>query len=128
MAKFLSDEWFAVVSEQTKQAGDLKLSATLQSVNMNFEIIDDNNKDQLNFLGGIITKGLNQEAPTTIIVEKNLLFEVAGNFSTDDAVDAFLSGQARIAGDLSQLMAIQSTKISLELQTLLFNILQHTQM
>ena len=59
-----------------------------------------------NFANGLLHRGLNSDAKTTVLLDRNILQSIITDFDTNQIMGAFMSGQIRVEGDMSQLMAL----------------------
>ena len=63
-------------------------------------------------------KGLNAEATTTLLLDRNTLQSIITDFDMNEIMGAFMSGKIRVEGDMSQLMALQTARPSDEQKAL----------
>ena len=120
MAVFLSEEWFDQVESMGQEAGDLNLPPALENMTMNLKIKDGAEEKPANLSKGLLTRGLNNNATTTLLLDKATLLDLVQNFDMNSAMGAFMSGKIRVEGDMSQLMTLQTAKPSTE-QVALFD-------
>lgn len=118
MAVFLTDEWFDQVESLGQEAGDLNLPPALEDMTINLKVTDDTEEKQANLTKGLLTRGLNNNASTTLLLDKQTLLELVNNFDMNNAMGAFMSGKIRVEGDMSQLMTLQTAKPSAEQKAL----------
>lgn len=118
MAKFLTEEWFDQVETLGQDAGDLNLPPALENMTINLKINDGGEEKQANLTKGLLSRGLNSNATTTLLLEKQTLLELLKDFDMNSAMSAFMSGKIRVEGDMSQLMTLQTAKPSSEQQAL----------
>jgi putative sterol carrier protein len=124
MAAFLSDAWFAKVAELTAAAGNLNVPPALASLALNLTVTGapGGNVDMcLN--GGNFEKGLNASAPTKLTLSADLLRKVFLENDQAAGMNGFMSGQIKVEGDMSKLMAMQTARPSEEQKNLLKQIL-----
>lgn len=112
MAVFLTDEWFAQVEQLSNEAGELNLPPSLANMALNMKLTDVEQGNELSLQKGRLHKGLAADAPTTVVLEKQLLLSLLTKFDVNQAMEAFMNGKIRVEGDMSQLMALQSAKPS----------------
>ncbi|CAM4146806.1 SCP2 sterol-binding domain-containing protein [Psychrobacter arenosus] len=120
MAVFLSEDWFNQVETLGQEAGDLNLPPSLENMTMNLKVNDGGEEIQANLTKGLLTRGLNSDASTTLLLDKQTLLDLMKNFDMNSAMGAFMSGKIRVEGDMSQLMTLQTAKPSSE-QAALFD-------
>ena len=114
---FLSDDWFTEAKKLRDEAGDIGGDPDLQ---INVVVTGGPEGDkEVHLAGGAFGQGLVDGAPTKLTVP----FEVAkGTFiegNQQAAMQAFMSGQLKIEGDMTKIMMMQNSAPSpaqLELQ------------
>ena len=127
MAVFLTDEWFNEVERLGDEAGDLNLPPALANMSMNLNVTDAEGSDVQAYLSeGKIKKG-STSAPTTLNLSKEALKDLVFDFDMNKAMQAFMSGNIRVDGDMSQLMTLQSAKPSDEQKQLFEKIMAITE-
>lgn len=127
MAAFLSDEWFAKVAELTAAAGNLNIPSTLANLALNVTVsgAPSGNVD-LSLNGGNFEKGHNAAAGTKLILPADLLRKIFLEGDQAAGMQGFMSGQIKVEGDMSKLMALQSARPSEEQKALFKKILEIT--
>ncbi len=120
MAVFLTDAWFEEVEKLGNEAGELNLPPTLASMVINLKVSDAGQDIEASFADGLLHRGLNDKATTTLILDRDLLQSIITDFDMNEVMGAFMSGKIRVDGDMSQLMAVQTARPSTE-QKELFN-------
>ncbi len=128
MAVFLSDDWFAKVSELTAAAGNLNVPPALASLALNVTVTGApaGNVD-LCLVGGNFEKGLHSDAPTKLTMPADLLRKIFLEGDQSAGMQGFMSGQIKVEGDMSKLMAMQTARPSDEQKALLKQILAATE-
>lgn len=126
MAQFLSDDWFAQVATLNTQAGELPLSPSLAQARFNLAVTGDN-ETQLHLQNGKIGKGFLDNAQASIRLDSQTLGELIAGKDINIALEAFMTGKIRIDGDMSAVLALQSTKPSTEQKALYKQILAVTE-
>ena len=114
MAVFLTDEWFTQVEQLGDEAGELNLPPTLASMVINLKVSDVNQSTEANFANGLLNRGLNTEAITTLLLDRATLQSIITDFDMNEVMGAFMGGKIRVEGDMSQLMALQTARPSAE--------------
>ncbi len=127
MAAFLSDDWFAKVNELTAAAGNLNIPSSMASLVLNVTVsgLPAGNVD-ICLNGGNFEKGLNASAPTKLSMPADLLRKIFLEGDQAAGMQGFMSGQIKVEGDMSKLMAMQSARPSDEQKALLKQILAMT--
>jgi hypothetical protein len=108
--QFLSDGWFDEVARIRKEVGDLQLPQSMKDLKINIEVSDgpSGGKLEWHWSGeGAVGRGLVQ-APTKIKLPYAVARKIFVDRDTGAAMQAFMSGQIQIEGDMMQLMSMQS--------------------
>jgi len=117
--KFMSDEWFTKVEELTSAAGDLEAPSSLQDLILNITVVDTDFGDrQMSLNAGNIQKDHNDGAPTTLILPTDLAHRLFIENDQSAGMQGFMSGQIKVEGDMSKLMAMQTVQASDKQQAL----------
>jgi hypothetical protein len=127
MAAFLSDEWFAKVTELTAAAGNLNVPPVLAGLALNVTAtgLPNGNVDMcLN--GGNFEKGHNSSASTKLTLPADLLRKIFLEGDSAAGMQGFMSGQIKVEGDMSKLMALQTARPSAEQKDLFKKVLALT--
>ncbi|HET8730543.1 MAG TPA: SCP2 sterol-binding domain-containing protein, partial [Moraxellaceae bacterium] len=109
MAAFLTDEWFTKVAELTAAAGNLNVPPVLAGLALNVTVtgLPQGNVDMcLN--GGNFEKGHNAASPTKLTLPADLLRKIFLEGDAAAGMQGFMSGQIKVEGDMSKLMALQT--------------------
>ncbi|MFC3901594.1 Putative sterol carrier protein [Acinetobacter marinus] len=127
MPAFLTEDWFNTVEQLTAEAGDLNLPPALENLAINLVVANaDGSNAELALDGGKIKKGLADNAKTTLNMDAETLRKVFLEFDLNAAMQAFMTGQIKVQGDMSQLMALQTAKPSAEQKALFKKVLENT--
>ena len=122
MAVFLTDEWFEQVEKMGQEAGELNLPPALANMVVNLKVTDTEQDIEASFADGLLHRGLNDKATTTLLLDRSLLQSIITNFDTNEIMGAFMAGKIRVEGDMSQLMAVQTARPSAKQKELYSNI------
>lgn len=114
MAVFLTDAWFVQAEQFGSEAGELNLPPALANMVINLKVADEAQDIEANFADGLLHKGLNDKATTTLLLDRNLLQSIITDFDMNEVMGAFMGGKIRVEGDMSQLMALQTARPSTE--------------
>ncbi len=127
MAAFLSEEWFAKVTELTAAAGDLNIPSTLANLALNVTVsgAPSGNVD-LCINGGKFEQGHNGAAGTKLNLPADLLRKIFLEGDAAAGMQGFMTGQIKVEGDMSKLMALQSARPSDQQKALFKQILDIT--
>ncbi|MGP9556730.1 SCP-2 sterol transfer family protein [Psychrobacter sp. AOP7-A1-24] len=128
MAVFLTDEWFEQVETMGSEAGELNLPPVLANMVVNLKVAEADKNIEANFANGLLHRGLNDNATTTLLLDRDILQSIITDFDTNQIMGAFMSGKIRVEGDMSQLMAVQTARPSVEQKELYTRIKSMTTM
>ena len=128
MAVFLTDEWFEQVEKMGNEAGELNLPPVLANMVVNLKVAEADKTIEANFANGLLRRGLNDNATTTLLLDRDILQSIITDFDTNQIMGAFMSGKIRVEGDMSQLMAVQTARPSAEQKELYTRIKSMTTM
>lgn len=111
--EFMSDEWFAKVKELRDAAGNVEAPAALADLVINITVTGAAGGDKAMALAaGMIEEGHQSDAPTTMILPSDLAKRIFIDGDQSAGMQGFMSGQIRIEGDMSKLMALQTARPS----------------
>lgn len=128
MAVFLTDTWFEQVEQMGNEAGELNLPPALANMVINLKVVDNEEEIEANFANGLLHKGLNSDATTTLLLDRATLQSIITDFDMNEIMGAFMGGKIRVEGDMSQLMALQTARPSTEQKELFKRIRAETTM
>jgi putative sterol carrier protein len=127
MAAFLSDEWFAKVAELAAAAGNLNIPPMLSGLALNLTATGTSSGNvDMCLNGGNFEKGHNASAPTKLTLPADLLKKIFLEGDSAAGMQGFMSGQIKVEGDMSKLMALQSARPSAEQKELFKQVLAMT--
>jgi putative sterol carrier protein len=127
MAAFLSDEWFAKVDELTAAAGNLNVPPALSGLTLNLTATGaPSGTVEMSLNGGKFEKGHNPNAATKLTLPADLLRKIFLEGDSAAGMQGFMSGQIKVEGDMSKLMALQSARPSAEQKELFKQVLALT--
>lgn len=106
--KFLSDEWFDKVDELIAAAGDLQIPPAMKEAEINVTIAGADGPTRLHTKDGLFYRGHRDGAPTAITLASDLARRIFVNADAAAGVQAFLSGEIQVEGDLKPLVAMQT--------------------
>ena len=128
MTVFLTDKWFEEVEQFGNEAGELNLPPALANMVINLKVADAEKSIEANYADGLLHRGLNADATTTLLLDRDTLQSIITDFDTNEIMGAFMGGQIRVEGDMSQLMALQTARPSNEQKELFKRIKSMTTM
>jgi hypothetical protein len=121
MPAFLSDPWFAEVQKLIAAAGDLKLPEPMKAVAVNATIRRSQaaGGDVLVFLkDGVVAQGHRSAADATISLDEALARKLFVEADAVAGVQAFMTGELVVEGDLAKVVAMQTAEPSAEQKAL----------
>jgi hypothetical protein len=104
---FLSDDWFAEVEKLRDEAPEPPAALKDLTVNIVVEGGPEGDKE-LHMSGGQFERGLADGAPTKLKVPYDVAKGMFIDGNQQAAMQAFMSGQIKVEGDMSKLMAMQT--------------------
>jgi putative sterol carrier protein len=103
---FLSDAWLDDVKKITEEAGGGGMMPESAEINMVITGGPEGDKE-LHVAGGAFNKGLLESAPTKLTLPYTVAKDMFINGNQQAAMQAFMSGQIKVEGDMTKLMAMQ---------------------
>lgn len=108
MTTFLSDAWFAEVQKIRAEHGDPPASGPMATVELNVVVTGGpDGERQVHLAQGAFGQGALASAATTLTVPYDLAKKLFIDADMAAAMPAFMSGQIKVEGDMSKLMAMQ---------------------
>ena len=124
--EFLSDEWFAKVDELKNAAGDLNVPEAMQDIVINVNVTNGDDVKKMHLKNGEFHNGFEDAAPATLTVEKELAKKIFIDNDQAAGMQAFMAGEIKLEGDMSKVMALQTSPPSDEQKALLAKIKEIT--
>ncbi len=109
---FLSDEWFAKVDEMIAAAGDLQIPPAMKEAEVNVIVTGGTGDTKLNLKDGLFVRGHRDDAPTTLTLTSDLARKIFVDGDAAAGIQAFLTGEIKVEGDLARLVAMQTVQPS----------------
>jgi len=109
---FLSDEWFVQVDQLVAAAGDLQIPEAMRAVVVNVTVTSPDGETKLAMKDGLFERGHRDDAPTTLTLSKPLARRIFIDADAAAGVQAFMTGEIQVAGDLAKLVAMQTVEPS----------------
>ncbi len=103
---FLSDSWFDEVEKLRAEAPSPPAEATDLVLNIVVTGGPDGDRE-VNMSGGEFNRGLTDDAPTKLTVPYDIAKSIFIEGNQAAGMQAFMSGQIKVEGDMSKLMAMQ---------------------
>ena len=108
MAQFLSDEWFAEVEKIAGEVGDLELPAAIKDLKIDLEVSEGpSGTIEAHMAEGQIKKGFAGDAPTKLKMSYDLVKKLFIDRDQAAGMQAFMSGQIKVEGDMTKMMQMQ---------------------
>ena len=104
---FLSDAWLEDVKKIAEESGGAGMMPPTAEINMVITGGPEGDKE-LHVTGGQFNKGLLEGAPTKLTLPYTVAKDMFINGNQQAAMQAFMSGQIKVEGDMTKLMAMQS--------------------
>ncbi|HVK98417.1 MAG TPA: SCP2 sterol-binding domain-containing protein [Dongiaceae bacterium] len=125
--KFLSDEWFSKVEELKAAAGAVDVPPAMADLVINITVsgTEWGNRD-MSLKAGSIERGHHAGAPTKMTLPADLARRLFIENDQSAGMQGFMSGQIKIEGDMSKLMAMQTVQPSAAQKALQKQILEAT--
>jgi putative sterol carrier protein len=109
----MSKEWFEKVNELREAAGDIETPSALHDLVINITVTGtDEGEKHMSLVSGMIEEGHHDNAPTTMILPVDLAHRIFIDNDQSAGMQGFMSGQIKIEGDMSKLMALQTAQPS----------------
>ena len=124
---FLSDTWFDRVTELTASTAGLEIAPGLKGMKINVSVNDNGTQVNMCLDEGLFKKGHVAEAPATLILTRDLAYKILIQNDQAAGMQGFMSGDLRVEGDMSKIMALQSVSPSASQKALLNQIKAETQ-
>ena len=109
MPQFLTDTWFEEVEKLRAQAGEIPIPDVVKNVVINVSVTGHPEGDkQVRMDGGEFKRGHAEGAPTKISVPYDVAKAMFIDGDQSAGMQAFMSGQIVIEGDMALMMQMQS--------------------
>ncbi len=109
---FLSDAWFAKVDELVAAAGDLQIPPAMKAARVNVTVTSPGGDTKIFMKDGLFFRGHDTAAPTALSITLDLAKKIFVEADAAAGVQAFLSGEMKVEGDLASLVAMQTVEPS----------------
>lgn len=109
---FLSPEWFTKVDELIASAGDLQIPEPMKAVEVNVTVTSPAKETPLFMKDGLFSQGHKAGAATSLILSEELARKIFIEADMAAGVQAFLTGEMKVEGDLAKLVAMQTVEPS----------------
>ncbi len=106
--RFMSEGWINEINKFRESLGEIEVPESAKSVSLNFTITYDDGEEKASVQGGELITGHSAEGKTTLILPAEVAKKLFVEKDQSAAMQAFMSGQIKVEGDMSQLMQMQS--------------------
>lgn len=110
--EFLTTPWFQKVDELIAAAGDLEIPAAMKQVEVNVTVTSSAGDIPLFMKDGLFVQGHQPGASTTLTLAADLARKIFVDADVGAGVQAFLTGEIKVEGDLAKLVAMQTVEPS----------------
>ncbi len=109
--KFLTDAWFKEVKKVRDAMGNIQIPPQLKDVVLNVTVTGGPEGDKDITIKGLdFIEGHTAEAKTTIVIPFAMAKKMFIDNDRTAAMQAFMSGQLKVKGDMSKMMALAGVK------------------
>jgi len=106
--QFLSESWFSEVEKIRAEAGEIPVPDAIKNIKLNIVVTEHpEGEKQLHMAAGDFQQGLLDDASTKLTVPFPVAVAVF-NGDQQAAVQAFMSGEIKVEGDMGVMMQMQS--------------------
>jgi hypothetical protein len=107
--QFLSESWFAEVAKIRAEVGDIPVPDAIKNVKLNVVVTEHpEGEKQMHVAGGDFQQGLLDDARTKLTLPFPVATAIFFDNSQQVAMQAFMSGEVKVEGDMSVLMQMQA--------------------
>jgi hypothetical protein len=110
--EFLSDAWFDKVDAMIAAAGDLEIPEAMKAVEVNVTVTGPQGDTALFLKDGLFNRGHQSGAPTSLTLSRDLARKIFVEADAAAGIQAFLTGEIKVEGDLAKLVAMQTVEPS----------------
>ena len=125
--RFMSEGWIGQINAIRDSFGEIEIPDNAKAISLNFTITFEEGEEKASFANGEITAGHNADGKTTLILPAEVAQKLFVERDQSAAVQAFMSGQIKVEGDMSKLMAMQTVQASEKQQALQEQIVEITE-
>jgi len=112
MLEFLSDPWFDKVDELVAASGDLRIPPEYKAALINVTVTSPQGDHKIHMKDGLFVRGHDGGAHASIWITRELARRILVEADAAAGVQAFLSGEMKVEGDLAKLVAMQTVEPS----------------
>lgn len=115
---FLSDPWFDKVDELVAQAGDLDIPAAMKDLEVNVTIKTAAGEVPVFLKDGLFKRGHQAGVATKLTLPDTVARKIFVEGDVSAGIQAFLTGEIQVEGDLAKVVAMQTVEPSAKQQEL----------
>lgn len=115
---FLSDPWFDKVDELVAQAGDLDIPAAMKDLEVNVTIKTAAGEVPVFLKDGLFKRGHQAGVTTSLTLPDTVARKIFVEGDVSAGIQAFLTGEIQVEGDLAKVVAMQTVEPSAKQQEL----------
>lgn len=115
---FLSDPWFDKVDELVAQAGDLDIPAAMKDLEINVTIKTAAGEVPVFLKDGLFKRGHQAGVTTQLTLPDTVARKIFVEGDVSAGIQAFLTGEIQVEGDLAKVVAMQTVEPSAKQQEL----------
>lgn len=115
---FLSDPWFDKVDELVAQAGDLDIPAAMKDLEVNVTIKTAAGEVPVFLKDGLFKRGHQAGVTTKLTLPDTVARKIFVEGDVAAGIQAFLTGEIQVEGDLAKVVAMQTVEPSAKQQEL----------
>ena len=108
--EFLSDDWFQKVDELIAAAGELEIPAPMRAVQVNVTVTSPAGATMLFMRDGLFVRGHQTGAEASLTLTRDLARKIFVDGDAAAGVQAFLTGEIQVEGDLAKVVAMQTVE------------------
>lgn len=106
--RFMSEGWIDEINKIRESFGDIEVPESAKSISLNFTVTYEDGEEKASVVGGDLKSGHADDGKTTLILPVEVAKKLFVERDQSAAMQAFMSGQIKVEGDMSQLMQMQS--------------------
>ena len=115
---FLSDPWFDKVEELVAQAGDLQVPAAMKDLEINVTVKTADGTIPIFMKDGLFKRGHQPGVTTSLTLPDTVARKIFVEGDVSAGIQAFLTGEIQVEGDLAKVVAMQTVEPSAPQQEL----------
>lgn len=109
---FLSDPWFDKVEELVAQAGDLQVPAAMRDLEVNVTVKTADGSIPIFMKDGLFKRGHQPGVTTSLTLPDTVARRIFVDGDVSAGIQAFLTGEITVEGDLAKVVAMQTVEPS----------------